>query len=52
LDDPSKLERQKRQALAFTAAEGDNEVVYGRIVEFLLAAHGETVPAQAINNVS
>lgn len=52
LDDPSRLERQKRQALAFTAAEGDNEVVYGRIVEFLLAANRETVPAKAINEVS
>ena len=49
LDVPGMLERQKANALAFTAAEGDNEVVYGRIVTFLLAAKKEKTSAKAIN---
>lgn len=49
LDVPGMLERQKANALAFTAAEGDNEVVYGRIVAFLLAARKERTAAKAIN---
>jgi hypothetical protein len=43
------LKRQKTNAIAFTAAEGDNEVVYGRIVAFLLAARKERIAAKAIN---
>ena len=38
LDEPGLLQRQKANALAFTAREGDNAVVYARIVDFLLAS--------------
>lgn len=49
LDTPGMLERQKANALVFTAAEGDNEVVYARIVAFLLSTKKERTAAQAIN---
>lgn len=49
LDVPELLERQKKNALAFTATEGDNEVVYARIVAFLLASRKERTAAKAIN---
>lgn len=49
LDTPGLLAQQKANALAFTAAEGDNEVVYARIVAFLLAARKERTAAKAIN---
>lgn len=49
LDTPGLLAQQKANALAFTAAEGDNEVVYGRIVAFLLATRKERTAAKAIN---
>lgn len=38
LDEPGLLERQRRNALELTAKEGDNDVVYARIVDFLLAS--------------
>jgi glycosyltransferase involved in cell wall biosynthesis len=44
LDEPGLLLRQKGNALALTAREGDNAVVYARIVDFLLASHKRVGP--------
>jgi glycosyltransferase involved in cell wall biosynthesis len=35
LDEPGLLDRHKENALAFAGEEGDNEIVYARVVDFL-----------------